>query len=90
MLEAEQEQFRYRILRSIGMSMRQMCRRIFAKALLRSLAAVAVGWGVYILLGTEKDWNPEAVLILSSISLMVPLVVSLLSKRSLMKGKMIL
>ena len=89
-LEAEQEQFRYRILRSIGMSMRQMCRRIFAKALLRSLAAVTVGWGVYILLGTEKDWNPEAVLILSSISLMVPLVVSLLSKRSLMKGKMVL
>ena len=46
-LEAEQERRSYTILRVIGMSLRQMWRRVLGKALWRSVFAVAAGWMLY-------------------------------------------
>ena len=46
-LEAEQEKRHFGILRAIGMSKRQMRRKFFTKALMRSLTAVVIGWVLY-------------------------------------------
>lgn len=46
-LEAEQEKRHFRILWAIGMSNKQMQRKIFGKAFLRSLVAVFIGWMLY-------------------------------------------
>ena len=46
-LEAEQEKRQFGILWAIGMSKQQMRRRIFTKALMRSLTAVVLGWVLY-------------------------------------------
>lgn len=46
-LEAEQERRHFGILRAIGMSKRQMRRKIFTKALIRSLTAMVIGWVLY-------------------------------------------
>ena len=46
-LEAEQERRSFTILRVIGMSLRQMRRKVFGKALWRSVFAVAAGWALY-------------------------------------------
>lgn len=46
-LEAEQEKRQFGILRAIGMSKRQMRRKLFTKALMRSLTAVVIGWMLY-------------------------------------------
>lgn len=46
-LEAEQEKQKFRVLRSIGMSKRQMNRRIFTTALARSLTSLLLGWMLY-------------------------------------------
>lgn len=46
-LEAEQERRSYTILRVTGMSLRQMWRRVFGKALWRSVVAFAAGWMLY-------------------------------------------
>ena len=111
-LEAEQEKRRFGILRVIGVSKRQMRRKIFAKALIRSLIAAVIGWvlyGGYLTIErmtacpTDHSNFMEAlssavrslrnngcdlqiVLLLSGICLFVPLTISLLAKRELMKG----
>lgn len=46
-LEAAQERRSYTILRVIGMSLRKMRRKVFGKALWRSVFAVAAGWALY-------------------------------------------
>lgn len=46
-LETEQEKYRYGILRTLGMSQRQMRRQVFKKAFARSFTAVLAGWVVY-------------------------------------------
>lgn len=46
-LETEQERRSYTILRVIGMSLRQMRKKIFGKALWRSVLAVLSGWALY-------------------------------------------
>lgn len=46
-LETEQETYRYGILRTIGMSRRQMRRQVLRQTLVRSLTAVLVGWALY-------------------------------------------
>lgn len=46
-LEAEQEKRQFGILRAIGMSKRQMRKKLFTKALMRSLTAVVIGWMLY-------------------------------------------
>ena len=107
-LEEEQEKRHFGILRAIGMSKRQMRRKIFGKAFVRSLVAVVVGWvlyGCYAAIGNLNDhptfWdalssaisslqyrgcNLQRVLLTSGICLIIPLTISLLAKRRLMKG----
>lgn len=46
-LEAEQERRSYTILRVLGMSLRQMRRKVFGRALWRSVFAAAAGWALY-------------------------------------------
>lgn len=46
-LEAEREMHKYRILRAIGMSKRQVRHRRFCEALLRSMTGVIIGWLLY-------------------------------------------
>lgn len=115
-LEAEQEKRHFGILRAIGMSKRQMRRKIFAKAFMRSLTAVVIGWvlyGGYLILermtANPTDYaNPmealasavyaltyhgcdiQRVLLISGICLFIPLSISLLAKRKLMKGDLAL
>lgn len=84
-LEAEQERRRFGILRAIGMSRRQMRRRRSAKALMRSLTAAVIGWGLYI--GYCMIWlrtgfpidrtNYADALLLTGICLLVPFIISL-------------
>lgn len=111
-LEAEQEKRQFGILRAIGMSKRQTRRRIFTKALIRSLTAVVLGWvlyGGYLIIERmtaypTDDTNSlealasavqslknnglhlQSVLLISGICLFIPLTISLLAKRELMKG----
>lgn len=47
-LETELEMRSFRILRAIGMSKRQIRRRVLRKALFRGLFSVCIGWGCYI------------------------------------------
>lgn len=54
-LEAEQERRSYSILRVIGMSLRQMRRRVFGKALWRSIFAVLAGWALYAALSVSTQ-----------------------------------
>lgn len=54
-LEAEQERRSYSILRVIGMSLRQMRRRVFGKALWRSIFAVLAGWALYAALSVRTQ-----------------------------------
>lgn len=111
-LEAEQEKRRFGILRTIGMSSRQMQSSIFAKAFLRSMSAVIAGWSLYgaysILKKTQngRDFadavsssvysftyyggTVSKVLVLSGICLILPLAVSLLSKKKIRKGALVL
>lgn len=84
-LETEQERRRFGILRAIGMSKRQMRRRRSAKALMRSLTAAVIGWGLYI--GYCMIWlrtgfpvdrtNYADALLLTGICLLVPFIISL-------------
>lgn len=84
-LEAEQERRRFEILRAIGMSKGQMRRRLFAKALLRSLTAAVIGWALYIaycMVGAQTGFpidraNGASALLLTAICLIVPLAISL-------------
>ncbi len=46
-LEREQERQKYRILRAIGMSRRQMDRQLFRRTLGRSCLAAVIGWAAY-------------------------------------------
>lgn len=107
-LEEEQEKRHFGILRAIGMSKRQMRRKIFGKAFVRSLIAVVVGWvlyGCYAAIGNMTDhpvfWDAlssaisslqyrgcdlQRVLLTSGLCLIIPLTVSLLAKRKIMKG----
>lgn len=111
-LEAEQEKRHFGILRAIGMSKRQMRRKLVTKALMRSLTAVVIGWVLYggyliiermIAYPTDYANSMEAlasavqsliihgcdlqsVLLTSGICLFIPLTISLLAKRKLMKG----
>lgn len=111
-LEVEQEKRHFGILRAIGMSKRQMQRKIFTKALMRSLTAVVIGWvlyGGYLIIERMTAYptdysNPmealvsavqsliihggdlQRVLLISVICLFIPLTISLLAKRKLMKG----
>ena len=108
-LEAEQEERQFGILRAIGMSKRQMGRKLFTKALMRSLTAVVLGWALYggYLIIEGKTAPAEAlasavrsliihgcdlrsVLLISGICLFLPLTISLLAKRKLMKGDLAL
>ena len=108
-LEAEQEERQFGILRAIGMSKRQMGRKLFIKALVRSLTAVVLGWALYggYLIIEERTAPAEAlasavrsltmhgcdlrsVLLISGICLFLPLTISLLAKRKLMKGDLTL
>ncbi len=115
-LEAEQEKRHFGILRAIGMSKRQMRRKIFAKALMRSLTAAVIGWVLYggYLILERMTANPtdyassmealasavhsliihgcdlQRVLLISGICLFIPLSISLLAKRKLMKGDLAL
>ena len=115
-LEAEQEKRHFGILRAIGMSKRQMRRKFFTKALMRSLTAVVIGWvlyGGYLIIArmtafpTDDANSLEALasavqsliihgcdlqraLLISGICLFVPLTISLLAKRELMKGDLAL
>lgn len=115
-LEAEQEKRHFDILRAIGMSKRQMRRKIFAKALVRSLTAVVIGWvlyGGYLVIErmtkyptdyansmealasgvhslTNHGCDVQRVLLISGICLFIPLSISLLAKRKLMKGDLAL
>ena len=47
-LETELEMRSFRILRAIGMSKKQIKRRVLRKALFRGLFSVCIGWGFYI------------------------------------------
>ena len=115
-LEAEQEKRHFDILRAIGMSKRQMRRKIFAKSLVRSLTAVVIGWvlyGGYLVIErmtkfptdyansmealasgvhslTNHGCDVQRVLLISGICLFIPLSISLLAKRKLMKGDLAL
>lgn len=53
-IEAEQERRSFTILRVIGMSNRQMRRRVAGKAAARSVFAAASGWALYALLAIRK------------------------------------
>ena len=57
-LEAEQEKRSYSVLRAIGMSRRQMRRRVLGKALGSSLIAALGGWIIYLIyaLRDRLDW----------------------------------
>ncbi|MCD7785021.1 MAG: FtsX-like permease family protein [Oscillospiraceae bacterium] len=56
-LETEREKKRYGILQAIGMSKRQRNLRVAGTALFRSLAALAIGWGVFILRLIVSYWS---------------------------------
>lgn len=115
-LEAEQEKRHFGILQAIGMSKRQMRRKLVTKALMRSLTAVVLGWVLYggyliiermIAYPTDYSNSMEAlasavqsliihgcdlrsVLLTSGICLFIPLTISQLAKRKLMKGDLAL
>lgn len=57
-LEAEQEKRSYGILRAIGMSRRQMRRRVLRRAFGSSLLAAVGGWAIYLIyaLRVRMDW----------------------------------
>ncbi|MCD7804264.1 MAG: ABC transporter permease [Oscillospiraceae bacterium] len=56
-LETEREKKRYGVLQAIGMSKRQRNLRLAGTALLRSLAALAIGWVVFILRLIVSYWS---------------------------------
>ncbi len=87
-LEAEQERRKFTILRVIGMSKRQMQRRVLGTALARSAFALLSGLGLCCL---RTGTLPSATLVapLSAGVLAVLLAVSLLSKRSLRHSTML-
>lgn len=89
-LEAEREKRKFTILGAIGMSRRQRNRRIFGKAMGRSMAALVLGWGLYAAVGRGLAWDWQRALTVSGLALLVPLAVSLLAKRSLLKGELML
>lgn len=60
-LEAEQEKRRYAILRIIGMSRRQLWRRVAGKALGRSLFAALFGWACYAVIATRTSMGTQGV-----------------------------
>lgn len=60
-LEAEQEKRRYAILRIIGMSRRQLRRRVVGKALSRSLFAALFGWASYAVIATRTSMGTQGV-----------------------------
>lgn len=60
-LEAEQEKRRYAILRIIGMSRRQLRRRVAGKALRRSLFAALFGWACYAVIATRTSMGTQGV-----------------------------
>ncbi len=56
-LETEREKKRYGVLQAIGMSKRQRNLRLASTALIRSLAALAIGWVVFILRLIVSYWG---------------------------------
>lgn len=60
-LEAEQEKRQYAILRIIGMSRRQLRRRVVGKALSRSLFAALFGWASYAVIATRTSMGTQGV-----------------------------
>ncbi|MCD7771372.1 MAG: ABC transporter permease [Oscillospiraceae bacterium] len=56
-LETEREKKHYGVLQAIGMSKRQRDLRLAGTALLRSLAALAIGWAVFILRLIVSYWS---------------------------------
>ena len=60
LLETEQERPSFQILRALGMSRTQLYGRVLGRALARSLAAAALGWGLYIAYALRDLWSSPA------------------------------